>query len=72
MLKTFRSHPQNQLQVQKGVSRLGLEAHPLTSIDKKVLLRIVKGDTSMFRSFSSHPHRKLQALKIVYRLGLEA
>ena len=42
------------------------------SIDKKVLLGIVKGDTSMFQSFGSHPHRQLQALKSVHRLGLEA
>ena len=30
MLYTFKSHPQSQLQAQKGVSRVGLEAQLLT------------------------------------------
>ena len=56
------------LQGRSGGSDIAFRA----SIDKKVLLGIVKGDTFMFRSFGSHPHCQLQALKSVHRLGLEA
>ena len=35
-----------------------------SSIDKKVLLGLVKGDTFIFGSFGSHPHFQLQAKKM--------
>ena len=72
MLQTFGFHPQSQLQAQKCLHRVGLEAH-LLALEHHLIKRYfqgrVKGDNFIFWLTPTLP---LKALKSVHRLDLEA